>query len=129
MAGAALVVGGIVLAAGAVASLSDPGGTVIMGVAAVLLIATGVVALVVRPRLVVVPGEVSLRTVRGVSHHTPAQIDRIRVVATARLGRKVPTLEFDFPDDRLVVMGRWDLGAHPDDVVDALEAAGFTVSR
>lgn len=128
-AGVALIVGGVVLAVAAVASLSDPGGTVIMGVAAVLLVVLGSTALVVRPRLAVSPSRLRLRTIRGESEYTPSEITRIRVVATARLGRKTPTLEFDLPNDRLVVLGRWDLGTHPEDVVDALEQAGFPVSR
>lgn len=128
-AGVALIVGGLVLGAAAIASLSDPGGTVIMGVAAVLLLVLGTTALVVRPRLVVSPARIRLRTLRGTVEYTPSEVSRVRVVATARLGRKTPTLEFDLPNDRLVVMGRWDLGSHPDDVVDALERAGFPVSR
>ncbi|MGZ8177695.1 PH domain-containing protein [Williamsia sp. SKLECPSW1] len=128
-AGVALIVGGLVLAAGAVASLSDPAGTVIMGVAAILLIATGTGALVLRPRLVVAPSLIRLRTLRGATEYTPSEITRIRAVSTARLGRKVRTLEFDLSDDRLVVLGRWDLGGHPDDVVDALATAGFRVTR
>ncbi|MEH3156207.1 MAG: PH domain-containing protein [Gordonia paraffinivorans] len=128
VAGVALIVGGIVLGAAAVASSADPGGAVIMGIAAVLLLTTGANALLVRPRLVVSPSRVRVRTLRGAAEYTPSEISRIRVVSTARLGRKVPTLEFDLPGDRLVVMGRWDLGSHPDEVVAALEQAGFRVS-
>ncbi len=128
IAGVALVVGGVVLGVAAIASSADPGGAVIMGVAALLLLVTGAVALVVRPRLVVAPSRMRIRTLRGDSEYTPSEIERIRVVSTARLGRKVPTLEFDLPGDRLVVLGRWDLGTHPEDVIAALEQAGFRVS-
>ncbi len=128
IAGIALLIGGVVLGVAAVASSADPGGAVIMGVAATLLLAIGSSALIVRPRLVVAPSRMRIRTVRGASEYTPSEVSRIRVVSTARLGRKVPTLEFDLPGDRLVVLGRWDLGAHPEDVVDALEQAGFRVS-
>ena len=99
-----------------------------MGVAAALLLATGASALVVRPRLVVAPSRLRIRTVRGASEYTPSEVTRIRVVSTARLGRKVPTVEFDLPGDRLVVLGRWDLGTHPENVIEALEQAGFRVS-
>jgi hypothetical protein len=127
LAGVALVVGGVVLGTAAVASIRDPAGAVIMGIAAVLLLGTGTSALVLRPRLVVSPSRMRLRTVRGTAEYTPSEVDRIRVVSTARLGRTVPTLEVDLPGDRLVVLGRWDLGGHPDDVVAALERAGFPV--
>jgi hypothetical protein len=49
----------------------------------------------------------------------------VRLVRTRRLGREVATIEVDAenaePPD-LVVLGRFDLGADPEDVVDELLA-------
>ena len=47
----------------------------------------------------------------------------VRLVRTRRLGREVATLELDAEHaeaPELVVLGKLDLGADPEDVVDAL---------
>lgn len=54
-----------------------------------------------------------------------ADIKLIRITEFRRLARKVRLLEIDTADDRLLVFSRWDLGADPLDVLDALTDAGY----
>jgi hypothetical protein len=115
------------LAAGAAAwalFTDDPPGRVLLGTVAVVLAATGMFGLVVRPRLAADPGGVTVRGLTGCRRWTWAEVN-VRLVRTRRLGREVATLELDadnaeVPD--LVVLGKLDLGADPEDVVDALLA-------
>ena len=54
-----------------------------------------------------------------------AAIELIRITEFRRLARKVRLLEVDTVDGGLTVFSRWDLGADPIDVLDALTAAGY----
>src|SRR4051812_4604232 len=77
-----------------------------------------------RPRLSAGPDGVDVRSWTR-ARHLPWRGLRIHVRINRRLGFRSRTLELDTasgPDDEgiLVVLGRWDLGADPDDVAVAL---------
>jgi hypothetical protein len=130
---AASGVGGIALAAAAMLS-DDAPSRLLVGVAAVLLLALAALGLRQRPRLTIVPGErpeLIVRGLLGATHYPPEKIVRARVVSFRRLGRTVPNLELDVDhrgEDRLLIFGRWDLGTHPQDVLDALVTHGLAVA-
>jgi Bacterial PH domain len=121
-------------AAGAVAAvlllaalLVDPVGRVLVGAAAVVLLAVVARDLALRPRLRTDPAGVTVRTLGG-ARTIPWGALRCRVRATRRLGTRTRTLELeDARDDAvLLVLGRRDLGADPDAVAAALGEAGAT---
>ena len=130
--GAALFGAGVVLLVAAALSGSDPPGLVIMGIAGLLLAAMGLGSLLVRPRLAAWPDRLEIRGVTGRHHYARAQITRIRIVSYPRFGRRVPNLEIDVDDggsERLVILGRWELGEAPIDVADTLRALGYTIDE
>ncbi|RBY93616.1 PH domain-containing protein [Blastococcus sp. TF02-8] len=121
----------VVLAAGALllglvaVAVDDAPGRVLVGAAAVLLGALAVRDAVLRPRLVASPDGLEVRTLGG-RRFLPWGLVRLQVRTTRRWGTDVRTLELDTaadPDDDglLVVLGRWDLGADPADVLRVLE--------
>ncbi|MGV6991702.1 PH domain-containing protein [Gordonia amicalis] len=149
-AGIAGCLGGVILLGGAVLVSNDPGGSVLMGIAGILLVGLGVYTLVVRPRLELTAGYPATLTVRGLTgrrSYTPDRVERIRLLSMRRVGRRVGQLEIDVLDDdaepvrpndgtgkdgprddtRLLVFSRWDLGTDLISVVDELRAAGFHV--
>ncbi|MEC3958026.1 PH domain-containing protein [Nocardia sp. CDC153] len=118
-------IGGIALAVAAFLSNDGPG-RLLIGLAALgLLFLTGM-GLRQRPRLSVEPGDpvhIVVRGLAGPQRYTPQQILRVRVVNYRRLGRRMPMLEMDVDhdgDEKLIIFGRWDLGAHPEDVLEVL---------
>ena len=119
---AALAVVGAGLALGAV--VLDPAGRLLAGAAAVLVLALVVRDLVSRPRLSAGPDGVRVWTLTGRRSLTWTEV-RVAVRVTRRLGMASRVLELDTatgPDDAgvLVLLGRRDLGADPDDVARAL---------
>ncbi|WP_328602146.1 PH domain-containing protein [Nocardia terrae] len=118
-------IGGVVLAVAAFLSNDGPG-RLLIGLAALGLLFMTVVGLRQRPRLAVEPGDPVQLVVRGLAgaqRYTPQQILRVRVVNYRRLGRRMPMLELDVDhqgDEKLLIFGRWDLGAHPEDVLEVL---------
>ncbi|HET6392155.1 MAG TPA: PH domain-containing protein [Blastococcus sp.] len=121
---AALVVLGVGLALAAV--FLDAAGRVLVGGGALLVLALAVRDVLTRPRLAAGPDGVDVRGLTGGVHLPWARL-RVRVGETRRLGMRSRTLELDTaagPDDdgRLVVLGRHDLGADPDEVARALRA-------
>ncbi len=143
-------VGGVILVVAAVVVAGDPAGSVLMGVAGILLLALGAYTLLVRPRLAISSGPspvLVIRTLRGPRAYPRERIERIRVLSIRRVGRRVGQLEIDVLDDeavasppdahdagprddtRLVVLSRWDLGTDLPTVVDALREAGFVVDE
>ena len=100
----------------------------------IYLIGFGVIALVVRPRLAVIDGHlIQIRTVTGSRRYPFDAVRRAQVLTYSRYGRQVPHLEFDLDDtaaregERLVILGRWDLGTNPLDVADTLRGVGLPV--
>ncbi|WP_454194397.1 PH domain-containing protein [Nocardia sp. Marseille-Q1738] len=124
-----VTVGGLVLAVAAVFSADAPS-RLLVGLAAVGLLALAGLGFRQRPRLSVRPGaqpRLVVRTLTGPDEYTRDQIIRARVVGYRRLGRKTPMLELDVQRDgaeRLLIFGRWDLGVNPEvvyhDIVEAL---------
>ncbi|MBL1073256.1 PH domain-containing protein [Nocardia sp. 2] len=120
-------VGGVVLAAAAVLA-NDAPARLLIGLAAFGLLCLAGLGLRQRPRLSVEPGDPAYLVVRGVAgpqRYSSKQITRARVVNYRRLGRRMPMLEIDVQhegDEKLLIFGRWDLGASPDDVLDSLRA-------
>ena len=104
----------------------DPAGRVLVGAAALLVLGLVLRDLVARPRLAAGPDGLDVRTATG-RQHLPWRGLRVRVRTGRRLGVRTRTLELDTaagPDDDgvLVVLGRRDLGADPEDVARALWA-------
>ncbi|WP_069164931.1 PH domain-containing protein [Nocardia altamirensis] len=121
----AVTVGGVVLA-GAAVFAADAASRLLVGLAAVGLLALAGLGFRQRPRLSVTAGpepRLVVRTLLGPDEYTREQIIRARVVSYRRLGRKNPMLEIDVDrngTERLMIFGRWDLGARPDDVYEEL---------
>jgi hypothetical protein len=112
-----------VAAAGAVFT-SDPPGRVLLAVVALLLGMAAVFATVARPRLAADHDGVSVRGLTGTRTWRWGEVN-VRLVRTRRLGRDTATLEVDADGAEppaLVVLGRLDLGADPEDVVEELLA-------
>src|SRR3954452_25001458 len=104
--------------------LVDPAGRILLGAAALLVLALAARDALLRPRLSAGPEGVVVRTMSG-RQHLPWPGLRIGVRATRRWGLRNRILELDTaagPDDDgvLVLLGRRDLGADPEDVVRAL---------
>ncbi|WP_448626228.1 PH domain-containing protein [Geodermatophilus sp. URMC 64] len=104
--------------------LVDPLGRVLVGAAALLVLALAARDALLRPRLSTGPDGVDVRTLTG-RRHLPWPALRVRVRATQRWGLRSRTLELDTaagPDDEgvLLLLGRRDLGADPEEVARAL---------
>jgi hypothetical protein len=109
----------------------DAAGRILVGAAALLAFALLVRDLLLRPRLSAGADGVAVRTL-GRRRVLPWPGLRVQVRETRRLGVRRRTLELDTaagPDDEgtLVVLGRRDLGADPDEVARALWALDPTV--
>ncbi len=122
--------GGLLLVV--VAFLAQDGPSrLLVGIAAVAVLAMAVLGIRQRPRLTMVPGSAPrliVGTLTGPREYPLDQIDRIRMVSYRRIGRKTAMLEIDVRHDdaeRLLIFGRWDLGTNPNDVYDALVVNGF----
>jgi hypothetical protein len=121
---AALAAVGLGLALAAL--LLDAAGRLLVGAAALLVLLLAVRDALLRPRLSADPGGVDVRTLTG-RRHLPWPGLRVQVRSTRRFGVRNRTLELDTaagPDDDgvLVLLGRRDLGADPDEVARALRA-------
>jgi hypothetical protein len=121
---AALAVLGVGLALAVV--FLDAAGRVLVGAGAALLLALAARDLLARPRLAAGPDGVDVRSLTGGTHLPWARL-RVHVRETRHLGVRSRTLELDTasgPEDDgvLIVLGRRDLGADPDEVARALRA-------
>ncbi|MGZ8778031.1 MAG: PH domain-containing protein [Mycobacterium sp.] len=125
---AALGVGGLILAVGAVTLITDPPGRVLVGIAAFGLIVFASLSWRARPKLAIKNGALVTRGLMGETELQHADIQLIRITEFRRIGRKTRLLEIDTVDDRLLVFTRWDLGSDPLHVLDELTAAGFAGS-
>lgn len=136
--------GGLILLVAAVVTAREPVGALMLAVAGLLLIGFAASALLIRPRLAIVEAAgvpaLRIRTISGAHTYPMDRIDRIRVLDFRRIGRRSGHLELDLlPEDapvqsyglrddtRLVVFGRWDLGADVGEVADELRRHGFVV--
>lgn len=120
----------LAVAAGVPAVISvfsfEPAGRLLLGMAAVVL---GVLALhgtLARPRLAM---DTKAVTVRGMirTHRLEQSKLQVTVNRTRRMGRVVSTLELE-SGETLLVLGRLDLGADPEEVAEAL-SEGFPQPR
>jgi hypothetical protein len=116
---------GLVLAVGAVTLVTDPPGRVLVGLAAVGLLAFAIMSWRSRPKLAIAEGVLVYRGWLGARELTKADVTRVRITEFRRIGRKVRLLEIDTADNRLLVLSRWDLGTDPLRVLDALTDAGY----
>ena len=119
---AVLAVAGVLL--GLATVFLDPVGRVLVGAAAVLLLVLAARDRLLRPRLAAGPEGVAVRRLTGTTELPWARL-QVRVRDTRRWGLRSRLLELDTaagPDDDgdLVLLGRRDLGADPDDVARAL---------
>jgi len=114
------------LALAAVTVVPDAAGRILVGTAALLVLAVLIRDLVARPRLSAGPDGVDVRRLTGGSH-LPWPGLQITVRETRRLGIRGRVLELDTatgPEDEgvLVLLGRRDLGTDPETVARALWA-------
>jgi hypothetical protein len=110
----------------------DAPGRLLVGTGAVLLLVLGVGDILARPRLAAGPEGVDVRTWTG-RRHLPWAGLRVQVRESRRLGMRSRTLELDtsagpHDDGVLVVLGRRDLGADPEEVARALRDLAPTAS-
>ncbi|MGW4631408.1 PH domain-containing protein [Nocardia sp. NPDC004415] len=131
LAGLLAVAGGGILLVVATILASDGPSRLLVGLAAVAVLAMTVLGIRQRPRLTMIPGpapRLVVGTLTGPQEYPLDRIDRIRMVSYRRLGRKSAMLEVDVrhnDTERLLIFGRWDLGTNPHDVYDALVVNGF----
>lgn len=115
----------LAVAAGTWAALTDdPPGRVLIAVVALLLALAAVFATVARPRLAADHEGIAVRGPTGTRRWRWGEVN-VRLVRTRRLGRDSATVEVDAEGAEppaLVVLGRLDLGADPEDVVEELLA-------
>lgn len=102
----------------------DTAGRLLVGAAALLVLGLAARDLLLRPRLSASATGVVVRTLGGRAELAWAQL-QVHVRTTRRLGMRNRVLELDTaagPDDdgMLVLLGRRDLGADPDEVARAL---------
>ncbi|WP_224392695.1 PH domain-containing protein [Pseudonocardia sp. ICBG1293] len=108
------------------ASGADPAGALVAGVAAAGLALAAASGTRARPRLEAGPEGVTVRRLTWTRHVPWGRVDELRLLRTRRLGRESVLLELELRDvddgERLVVLGRAELGADPVDVFDDLVA-------
>jgi hypothetical protein len=122
---AGLGIGGIVLGIGAVTLVTDAPGRILIGVAAIGLVLFATISWRAHPKLAITDDGLVIRGWWHTRTLPRSDIALIRITEFRRIGRKVRLLEIDTADDRLHVFTRWDLGAEPLTVLDALTAAGY----
>ncbi|MGB3437942.1 MAG: PH domain-containing protein [Actinophytocola sp.] len=111
-------------ACGWAAFTDDPPGRVLLAAVALLLAFAGVYTSIARPRLAADQDGITVRGLTGTRRWVWAEVN-VRLVRTRRLGRDAATLEVDADNAEppaLVVLGRLELGADPEDVVEELLA-------
>lgn len=127
------LVGAVALLAYVVLGTLDGPGRLLLGVAGAAVGVAAVVGLVARPRLAAADDVLTMRGVTGARAWPWARVDAVRVVRMRRLGMPAAYLEIDARDDdgseRLLVLGRLELGTDPHDVADALQAHRASAGR
>jgi hypothetical protein len=125
---AACGLAGIVMAISCVTVVTDPPGRILLGISAAGLILFALGTWRARPKLAITPDGLVIRGWLSTAQLGRADIKIIRITEFRRIGRKMRLLEIDANDGRLIVLTRWDLGADPLDVLDALTAGGYAGS-
>jgi Bacterial PH domain len=121
-------VAGIVMAIACVTLITDLPGRILTGIAAVGLILFASVSWRARPKLAITSDGLVVRGWWRTQLLRRPDIKIVRITEFRRIGRKVRLLEIDTADERLLILSRWDLGADPLEVLDALTAAGYAGS-
>lgn len=116
---------GVLMAIASVTVVTDVPGRILAGIAAAGLILFAGATWRARPKLAITPDGLVLRGWFRTQVLRRADIKIIRITEFRRYGRKVRLLEVEDTDDGLVLFSRWDLGADPLEVLDALTAAGY----
>jgi 4-amino-4-deoxy-L-arabinose transferase-like glycosyltransferase len=124
--GETAVLAGVGAVLGLATMVLDPLGRVLVGAAAVLLLALAVRDRLLHPRLAAGPDGVVVRGLTGATVLPWGRL-RVQVRESRRWGLRSRLLELDTaagPEDdgELVLLGRRDLGADPGDVARALHA-------
>ena len=120
---------GLAMAVAAVTLVTDVPGRALAVIAAVGLLVFAVMSWRARPKLAITGDGLAVRSWFGSQVLGRQDVAKIRITEFRRIGRKVRLLEIDTaPDDRLLVFTRWDLGADPLHVLDALTKAGYAGS-
>lgn len=115
----------LVLGSGSVMLVTDLPGRILVGIAAAGLLLFAVMSWRARPKLAISDGALVYRGWWSEKRLGHDDIKLIRITEFRRIGRRQRLLEIDTTDDRLLVLTRWDLGADPLRVLDALTDAGF----
>lgn len=107
----------------------DPLALLLTGLAALILIPTGISHLLRRPRLEVVDGQLAIRRLRGPVFVPMTAVVEVRALGVARWGARQHLMRLEYVDDRgreqLEIFTRTDLGTDPRDVADRLTRLGF----
>lgn len=112
--------------------IDDAPGRLLAAVGTAGLIAAALFGSLARPRLSVDAEGVAVRGLAGARSWPWRRVRRVRVARHRRLGRDIPMLELDLLDEvdptqpdeaqeRLIVLGRLDLNADPDDVLASIQ--------
>ena len=104
----------------------DPTGRWLVWAAAVLLFGIAAVDLLIRPRLRADDLGLTLRSLSGATSAPWSQVE-MSLRQQSRLGRSVATLELEV-DGKLLILGRRELGADPEQVAQQLTALRRQVS-
>jgi hypothetical protein len=116
---------GAIMATAAVTIVTDAPGRLLIGIAAVGLLAFASMSWRARPKLAITVDGLAVRGWFRTQVLTRGDLAGVRITEFRRLTRKVRLLELDTVDDQLLVFTRWELGTDPLDVLDALTEAGY----
>lgn len=120
LAGAAAAWLVLLLVAGA-----DRTGQLLAAVAAAGLGAAAASGTTARPRLAAGPDGLTVRRLGWTLEVPWARVERVRVLRTRRFGRESSLLELELRErdgaERLVILGRLELGEDPEEVVEVLD--------
>lgn len=98
----------------------DLQGRLLSGLAGGALLVLAAIGSLARPRLAADAGGMQTRGMTGAHRYPWSWVQRVHVLRTRRFGREIPMLEIEITDpdggERLLVFGRLELGADPDDV-------------
>jgi hypothetical protein len=113
------------MATTSVSGVTDAPGRLLLGLAGIglILFATGTWR--ARPKLAITDDGLRIGGWLRPQYLRRPEIKIIRITEFRRIGRKTRLLEIDAEDGRLFVFSRWDLGANPLDVLDALTESGY----
>ena len=109
----------------------DPAGSLLYGIAGFILLMTGALKLVRRPRLEVVDGDLALKGLTSLRYVPPSEVVEIRIIGIPRFGIRQNILRLEYSDEdddnRLEVLSKSDLGVDPVTVAETLAQLGFPV--